>query len=104
MSFLADVPQIEDPRLAHPEADPGGTLTVAITDDTVELHDRVCFVHAESLDDWDVVAYQHSGRVTWIARSRNDIADRARVATLTAGEYSEVADQVARYWNSQRGG
>jgi hypothetical protein len=74
---LANVKLIGDTRLAHPEADPDGTLALAVGDETVELHDQVCFAHAESLDWWDMVAYQHDSQVIRLVRLHGDAAKPA---------------------------
>ena len=103
MHFLRQVQTIDDPLLAHLVADVDHAHTTAMTDQTAELHDRICFTHAESLDRWNIIAYQHAETVTWIARSADNASERTKIATLPVSDYAELVEQVTTYWNRERG-
>lgn len=60
MGYLDDIAQVDDARLGNADTDPGGVLAATFSD--ADLHDRLVFTHAESIDGWVVIAYQHGDR------------------------------------------
>jgi hypothetical protein len=87
MLTLGDLKELDDRRLSP---DPSGyAALVRLLETDEELHDATTLSISESLDNWQLHAYRHEGRVFFVAREYQ--------ARETSGELIIVAVEQAIY-------